>query len=200
MNAEVAVDLVRAAARDIGDAFVETPGRHVVRKGQPHAVDARLQAGLGKTDVIRIREIVHVGDARRAAGQHLHRPPGRAGRHVLRRHLRLDREDRLLEPALQRKSAAHAAHERHRGMSVTVDEARHQELSGAVDTHGIRTSAALRRVGSRHPDLGNAAVLDQHVSLAGLMAGKDQRGILKNRLHGIPSVTDCTHLLRPRRS
>ena len=115
------------AAR-IGDAVVEATGD----EREPDAADVSAHAGFQKRDGHLVGKLVHVGDARRAACEHLDDAPARAGADVLGRHLRFDGKDRLLEPALKGQSATAPAQQGHGGMGVAVDEPGQDERLRAV--------------------------------------------------------------------
>ena len=115
------------SAREV-HAIVKPPFYEI----QPYAADIRLESGILESLPSRVREVVHVGNAGRAACKHLHHTPCNAGLDVRRRHLRLHGEYGLLKPTLQRQSTAKTTHKRHRRMAMRVHKPRHDQCAAKV--------------------------------------------------------------------
>ena len=83
-------------AREV-HAIVKPPFHEI----QPYATDVRLEPGVLKSPPSHVRKIIHIGNAGRAAREHLHHAPCNAGLDVRRGHLRLHGEYGFLKPTLK---------------------------------------------------------------------------------------------------
>ena len=104
------------------DTFVEATARRAIGERKPNPAHIAAHPCRRKRINACASMLVHVCDARRAAREHFQRAPCHPRGDVCVCHLRLDGEDRLFKPALERKSAAHPAKERHRRMAMAVDK------------------------------------------------------------------------------
>ncbi len=83
-----------------------------------------------------ILEIIHVDERGGARKHHLQARQARAPQHEIRRHILGFRgEDEFIEPVLQLHVVGDAAKQRHGGVGVRVDQARHQDVVRAVEMH-----------------------------------------------------------------
>jgi len=93
--------------------------------------DAHARRGRGLER--RLGEEIHVVEAGDAAAQHLGAGERGAVAHELRRHvLHLGGPDVLLQPALERQVVGQAAHQRHGGVRMRVDQARDENVLGQL--------------------------------------------------------------------
>ena len=92
------------------------------------AADVGLDPGLdARLDRLVAHEI-HVGKARRPAGEHLQNRQRAAAANVLRAQAVLRREHVIEQPALQRQVAPKPAQKRHGTVAMAVDEARDEQF------------------------------------------------------------------------
>ena len=150
---------------------------------KPRHAHSRPHAKLAKC--VSVIVVVHVGDACRAAGKHLHRTPDSTGVDILVSHLGLNREYRLGEPALERQSPAKSANKRHRRMAVAVYEPRHNEMSAKV---GLALSPAAEAAGRDLFDSSRHGI-DDDIAAAHLAPGQKHVAVLEHLNHTLTSST-----------
>ena len=91
----------------------------------------------------RVREEIHVVEAGDPAAQHLGAGEERAVAHELARHmLCFGRPDVFVQPAHERQVVGKAAHQRHGGVRMGVDEAGNQDLARKIDGFVLPESCA----------------------------------------------------------
>ena len=153
-------------AREV-HAIVKPPFHEV----QPHAADVRLEPSIRESLPSRIREVVHIGNAGRAACKHFHHTPCDTCFDVHRRHFRLHREYGLLKPTLQRQSATKTTDKSHSRMSMRVHKPRHDQRTAKIFRLGDLDALWLLS------DCGNHAVLDKKVPCLNRMVGQKHPAI-----------------------